>query len=240
MALKKRLPLRPVFALLVFGIALVLLHGTLVSSGSVQQEVTALTLRDLDGKSLPALREKRQVFLSWPQKVLEKDTAQIDLGIRISPQQEQTVVSDAVETDIYATHNLVAVARLDLAGAEVARSEIQEPLLPGREVIFRWNICITKAGVYRGKVWLHLDLVPRDGAPVERVLLLARPIEVEAVTVFGLSAGLARWAGLAGIALGASIGYPFLRRLWKNQAAKRRRRSNDPEKEEKSKRKSTE
>ncbi|MBE0695984.1 MAG: hypothetical protein IH586_03585, partial [Anaerolineaceae bacterium] len=124
--------------------------------------------------------------------------------------------------DINATYNIVAVARLDLAGVEPFREEIHEPLLPGREITLHWRIRAGDAGTYRGVVWLHLDLVPKNGAPYERVLLLARPIEIETVTVFGLPGNLARGIGIVGLVLSTILGYPFIQDGLKSWSKKRR------------------
>jgi hypothetical protein len=170
----------------------------------------------------PALLEQRLIILEWPLKVREKDSALILLTIAVDEQGRLTATAQSdggfepVPVDIpniYDTHNLVAVARLDMAGVEAYREAIREPLRPGRPVTFRWSIRANEAGLYRGVVWLHLELVPIAGGPLEQQLLLARTIEVQAVTVFGLPGGLARGLGALGLVASTLLGYPFIQRL---------------------------
>lgn len=170
----------------------------------------------------PALLEQRLVILEWPLKVREKDSALILLTVALDEKGSLTATAQSsggeVEPipvdipNIYDTHNLVAVARLDMAGVEAYREEMREPLRPGREITFRWSIRANEAGLYRGVVWLHLELVPKEGGPIERQLLMARTIEVQAVTVFGLSGGLARSLGALGLIASTLLGYPLIQR----------------------------
>jgi hypothetical protein len=200
----------------------------------VPQSSGVLAQTDPVKTPMPALLEKRLIGLEWPQKMREKDTALINMVIKLDAQGNLTATAAAQGQpsenipvdipDIYATHNIVAVARLDLAGVEAFREEIQEPLLPGRETTFRWSIRASEAGAYRGVVWLHLDLVPKNGGAVERVLLLARPIEIESVSVFGLSGSLARGIGLAGVVVSTILGYPFIQDVLKYWTEKRKKR----------------
>jgi hypothetical protein len=203
---------------------------------------------------VPSILEKRLILLKWPQKMREKDSAFIDLVIKMDPQGKLTATGSAAGQpaeniplnipDLYATHNIVAVARLDLAGVEAFREEIQEPLLPGRETAFRWSIRASEVGTYRGVVWLHLDLVPKNGGPYERVLILARPIEIETVTVFGLAGNLARGLGIVGLFLSSILGYPFIQdglKSWiKKRGSPRPQVHAQPGKEEKERRRSPE
>ncbi len=175
-----------------------------------------------DATPQPALLERRLIILEWPLKVREKDSTLILLTIAMDAQGSLTATArvtggevDPIAVDvpnIYDTHNIVAVARLDMAGVEAYREEMREPLRPGREVTFRWSIRATEAGLYRGVVWLHLELVPKEGGTIEQQLLMARNIEVEAVTVFGLSGGLARSLGALGLVASTLLGYPFIQR----------------------------
>lgn len=184
--------------------------------------------------SLKAEYEKRQLILDWPAKMREKDSAIISLSINSENLYAITATASlpgqpGVELpvnipNIYDTHNIVAIARLDLAGVEAFREEMREPLLPDRSVNFRWSIRANEPGIYRGVVWLHLDLVPKDGGESSQVLLLARQIEINVITVFGLPGSLARVVGAIGLALSTALGYPFLQEWVKNLGQKRKRR----------------
>jgi hypothetical protein len=56
-------------------------------------------------------------------------------------------------------------------------------------------------------------MVPKDGGPVQRQTLLAPPVDIEAISVLGLPAGVARWGGVAGASLSAVLGFPFLEKI---------------------------
>ncbi len=182
----------------------------------------------------PRLLEKRLLILEWPQMVREKDTALIELTLAMNEQGQITATAHPGGTpveipNIYDTHNIVAVARLDMAGVEAYREDIREPLRPGEPVTFTWSIRADEAGTYRGVVWLRLELVPKNGGQIEEMLLLARTIEIQAVTVLGLSGSLARILGGAGLILSTALGYPFIQN-WVAGWLKRRRGKGQPPK----------
>jgi hypothetical protein len=167
----------------------------------------------------PRLLEPRRLVIDWPETIRQKDVEQITLSIM--PDEAGNQPPEGV-TDLYQTHNVVATARLDLPGMQVNPAELNEPLLAGRTITFRWKIQASQPGSYRGTLWLHMELVPKAGGAVQEVLVLARPLEVQVVSVFGLPGNAARLAGLAGI--GASlilIGLPALRKRF----FRRKRRS---------------
>jgi hypothetical protein len=207
-------------AVVLFVAAVILFIVTVFPLNRARQEVKSPTGFTQGGTLQPAVLENRQIVLEWPLKVREKDGAIIELEIAMDEQGRLTATAGVPgqpsvkvpinAPDLYSTYNLVAVGRLDMAGVEAFREERREPLQPGREVVFHWIIRADAARVYRGVVWLHLDLVPKSGAAVERVLLLARTVEVEAVTVFGLSGSAARCLGILGMAASVWLGYPFI------------------------------
>lgn len=180
----------------------------------------------------PGLVEARQIVLEWPRKIREKDSDIVVLSLIADPEGKLTITPETpgstvegtpVEIpNVYDTHNVVAVARLDIAGLDSWRDEIREPLRPGQPVTFRWSVRAEESGMFRGVVWLHLEFVPKEGGEVEKVTLLARPIDIEAVTVMGMSGSTARL--LAGLGLVAStlLGLPFLQQfaayVWKRRA----------------------
>lgn len=171
----------------------------------------------------PALVEARQIVLEWPEIIREKDSDFILLSLVMDADGKVTVtpehpgsVTEGTPVEIpnlYATHNVVAAARLDIAGLDSWREEIREPMLPGRPVVFRWSIRAEESAVYRGVVWLHLEFVPKEGGTVERVTLLARPIEIECVSVMGLPGWAARGLGGFGVVVSTLLGYPFIQQF---------------------------
>lgn len=178
----------------------------------------------------PQLLERRLLMLEWPQTMREKDSDLIMLSITMDesvlatptlaipePNDEGTPVQIP---DLYETHNVFAVARLDMVGLEADRNDMREPLRPGQPVTFYWSVRASEAGRYRGVVWLHVEMVPKDGGSIDEILLLARPIEINAVTVLGMPGDLARILGMLGVLASTVIGYPFIQKWiesWQNR-----------------------
>lgn len=165
----------------------------------------------------PALLEQRLMILEWPETLREKDSGLIMLTITMNEKAQPTMTVEAPGVnipidipDIYDTHNIVAVARLDLAGMEAYRENIREPLLPGQTIKFPWSIRASEAGTYQGVVWLRLEITPKSGGQTEEMLLLARTIEIKVVTILGMSGSLARFLGGVGLVISTVLGYPFI------------------------------
>jgi hypothetical protein len=87
---------------------------------------------------------------------------------------------------------------------------VSETLLPGQKVIFFWSVRPAEVGRYKGTVWFFLRFIPKDGSPDTRQALSAQLIEIEAVALFGLKAGVARWLGLLGTIISSVVGFPFI------------------------------
>jgi hypothetical protein len=118
--------------------------------------------------------------------------------------------------NIYDTHNIVAEARLDMAGVQInPAGTISEPLRPGQTVTYYWSVRAEDVGIYRGTLWFYLRFVPLDGGPEQRQALSAQKIEIEAVNFFGLKAQPARFLGAAGTVVSAILGMPFLEGILK-------------------------
>jgi hypothetical protein len=152
-----------------------------------------------------------------------------DLG-NITPtavMDDNVVVGETVQfPNLYATHNVVAEARLDLAGMEVQPSQtVSEPLSPGQSVTFFWSVRPEVAGTYQGTVWLHLRFIPKQGGEESRIPLSVQFIEIEAKSLFGLSGGAARGFGAAGSLIGSVLGLPFFDEVLKWLWGKRRRKT---------------
>jgi len=171
--------------------------------------------------------ENRLIEIEWPAQMRVGDSDVIRLSLVMDEQglitptaviEGHEVMGEAVKIpNLYETHNLVAEARLDLLGIEsLPKGTISEPLSPGKTVNFYWNIQSHAAGVFRGTLWLHVNIVPRgDDGQIERVALLAKPIEIESTTILGMSSQFARIFSLSGSLLSTIIGFPFLESILK-------------------------
>ncbi len=116
--------------------------------------------------------------------------------------------------DVYETHNVVAEARLDLAGVDVKpEGLVSEPLVRGQKVTFYWSIQPAEIGHFKGTVWFYLHFVPRGAGEESRQALSAQTIEIDSTALLGLKAGWARWLGLAGTFFGSLLGFPFFEQV---------------------------
>jgi hypothetical protein len=168
--------------------------------------------------ALPVLTESRRLNLEWPPKLREGDsglvkmTLEIDDQGNLSPtaQIEGNVVrgETVVIQNLYDTHNVVAEARLDMAGVEISpEGEISEPLRPGQSATFFWNIHPPQVGRFKGTVWLHLRFIPLNGdEPESRTMISAQVIDVETVNFLGLGGTPARLLGGVGTLVGSILG----------------------------------
>jgi hypothetical protein len=171
--------------------------------------------------------ENRLIEIEWPAQMRVGDSDVIRLSLVMDEQglitptaviEGHEVMGEPVKIpNLYETHNLVAEARLDLLGIEsLPKGTISEPLSPGKTVNFYWNIQSHAAGDFRGTLWLHVNIVPRgDDGQIERVALLAKPIEIESTTILGMSSQFARIFSLSGSLLSTIIGFPFLESILK-------------------------
>jgi hypothetical protein len=179
----------------------------------------------------PAVPETRMLTLEYPPAIRAGDSDRVRLTLEVDNQGNLTptvsiegnVTHGEVLTipNVYDTHNVLAEARLDLAGVDVRPSEtVSETLLPGQKVTFYWSVKPEDVGNYKGTVWFYLHFVPKDVTGVEsRQALSAQTIEINSTALFGVKAGVARWLGLAGTVLGSVLGFPFaeqvLQWVWK-------------------------
>lgn len=183
----------------------------------------------------PAIRESRRLTLEFPPVMRAGDATRIRLQLEVDDQGNLTptavvegnvVTGEVVEIpDLYETHNVMAEARLDMAGMEVSPpGAISEPLQPGLPVTFYWSVRPDAPGLYQGTAWLHLRFTPKTGGEESRIPISVQFLEIKAQSLWGLSGGAARGLGTVGSAIGAVLGFPFvddiLKWIW------RRRRRN--------------
>lgn len=169
----------------------------------------------------PSVPERRMLSLEYPAAIRVGDADRVILTLEVDEQGRLTPTAQAggniiqgevIEIpNVYETHNLMAEARLDLAGIQVQPAEtVSETMLPGQKVIFFWSVRPQEVGNYKGTIWFYLRFIPKDGSPDSRQALSAQLIEIDAVTLFGLKAAPARWLGMFGMVVGAVLGFPFI------------------------------
>ena len=169
----------------------------------------------------PAILEARRLTLEYPPKIRVGDsdvvrlTLEIDALGSLTPTAEvqgNTVTGQVVQIpNLFDTHNVIAEARLDLAGLQVVPGElISEPLTPGQSATFYWSVRPASAGTFRGTAWFYMRFVDKVSGAESRKTISAQPVQIEAVSFLGLNGNLARAAGGVGSFLGALLGFPFM------------------------------
>lgn len=170
----------------------------------------------------PAVPESRRLTLEFPPKMRTGDSARIRLQLEVDDRGNITptaivegnvVTGEVVEIpNLYETHNVIAEARLDMAGMEVQPpGTISEPLLPGQSVTFYWSVRPNESGKYEGAAWLHLRAVPKGGGEETRIPVSVQFLEIRANSFLGfLNGGMARGFGAFGSLVGSVLGFPFM------------------------------
>jgi hypothetical protein len=191
---------------------------TAVSPGEIAATFSPTPAPTAAPTVLPALTESRRLNLEWPPKLREGDSGLIKMTLEIDDQGNLTPTAQfegnvvrgetVIIPNLYDTHNVVAEARLDMAGVEISPDgEISEPLRAGQAATFFWNIHTPQIGRFKGTVWLHLRFIPLSGDEQEsRTVVSAQLIEVETVNFLGLGGTPARLLGGVGTLVGSILG----------------------------------
>jgi hypothetical protein len=179
---------------------------------------------------MASLQEKRLMSIEWPSSIRVGDsdiirlTLQVDAQGQVTPSVEvsghQLLGKEISIPNLYDADNIIAEARLDMAGLQVSPDgAVRQTMLPGQTLIFYWSVSPSQAGSYRGTLWVYLDLVPKAGGETDQRTLIAHRIDIQSNTVFGLTATTARWFGAGGAVFSSILGFPFLEKilekLWK-------------------------
>jgi hypothetical protein len=162
----------------------------------------------------PAIPEARQLVLEWPDKIRAGDsdlvrlTLEMDEGGTLTATAEykghKTSGEPVSIPNLYATHDVIAEAWLDLAGVQLAPQDtISQELRPGKDVTFYWSLRPEDVGTYRGTAWMTLRFEPDEGGSTQRMTLPPQPLEIRVVTLLGMSGRTARILGGVGTVLGA-------------------------------------
>lgn len=169
----------------------------------------------------PEIPETRRLTLEFPPKIkagAESDIVRLTLEVddlgNITPTAQiggNVIEGDVIEIpNLYATHNVTAEARFDVAGLEVKPSgDSFQPLKQGKSVTFLWSIRGQDVGTYRGTIWLFLNFEERSSGVQSQLPVSAQIVEIEAVDFFGFSTNFVRTSGVVGSVLGVVVGFPF-------------------------------
>ncbi len=119
--------------------------------------------------------------------------------------------------------NVLGEARLDVIGGEASPNDlISTPLLPGRSAQFNWSLTPAQAGKVEGTLWIYLDTVTQDSGNDEPFPLAALPVEVDVVSLLGLSTSTLQIVGVLGAAAGLVLTLPWVGNRLARRKSKRR------------------
>ncbi len=178
-----------------------------------------------------AIPETRRLTLEYPPHIRAGDADVVRLTLEVNALggivptaeiQGNLVTGQTVQIpNLYDTHNVIAEARLDLAGVDIRPGDdISEPLLPGQPVTFYWSVHPAEPGTYRGTVWLFLRFIDKATQAESRSAISAQTLQISTTDFLGLNGGLARIAGGVGSFFGAVLGFPFvddvLKWIWRH------------------------
>jgi len=174
----------------------------------------------------PRSPESRAVELDYPLTLRIGDSDVIRLALVIAPDGSyltptaegggHTATGEPVKIpNLYDTHTLTAIARLDSVGLNIDRiGDWEQPLLPGENVAWRWTISVNEPGRQKANLIIHLRFIPKAGGDTLQKELWARTLTIQATDVFGLPAIAAKGIGIFGTILGSILSFPFAEKFY--------------------------
>jgi len=177
--------------------------------------------QSIPATSAPAIPERRRLTLEIPPQIRTGDSDIVRLALEVddlgnitpTAQIEGNVVAgEVVEIpNLYETHNVIAEARFDIAGLQVSPpNTISQTLSEGQAVTFYWSVRPEESGVYRGTIWFYLRFVDKVSGEESQKTVSAQLVDIEAVSLLGLPAGIVKTFGSVGSVIGAVVGFPFI------------------------------
>jgi len=154
----------------------------------------------------------RSLELSWPKSLRLGDdgTLRLTVGFPLpgsTGSQALTAAAGDVQTETGNAYHLILQSHLDLPGiARTPTGEVSQAMLPDQPVVFLWYLRPAGPGVFSGKVWLHLRLVPAPPAQEQRILLAAQQVDIRVTSLLGMSGSQARLFGSLGLVVGGFLG----------------------------------
>lgn len=153
------------------------------------------------------LGETRTLLIQYPESIRAGDSGRILVTVEAPPFGARMTPGN-----LYETYTLLVEASLELPGVPLRPpGTLSSGLLPGAVVEFGWEIAPETGLTVEGRVWLFLTLIAKDTNQRQTYPILARQIEVTAVTFLGMPAPAVRMLG--GLGALASLALVYRRRL---------------------------
>lgn len=170
--------------------------------------------------TVPALEHVAE--LEWPPRMRlgESDVVRLALlpaedGYVVTADfPEHRTVTETVALEQLAGYDVVAAARLDGVGFDLSPAgERQQDWRPGRALSWRWTISPRQAGQQRLSVALTVHWRPEPGRslPSRQATVFSRGLDVQVVSLLGLTRNQAVAAGVLGLVLGVALLLPALK-----------------------------
>lgn len=162
----------------------------------------------------PGAVQPRILVLTWPRVVRLGDSGRITLDVLPDPASSTTLTVDGVQP------NLMVDARLEIPDARLLPPPglVSQTLLTGQSLHFEWRVAPYRATEINGVAWVYYRFVVSETGQQEQVLVAVKPVQMQVVSLAGLSAGVVRAAGWVGVVLGVILSFPLvdgvLRRFW--------------------------
>lgn len=97
--------------------------------------------------------------------------------------------------------------RVELPGVLIQPgAELIQPLRPGKELSFNWQITPYKSGEIEGEIWIYLNMLSEDQVVDGRRPISILSIHVLSLDLFGMTGQTARIFGIIGICIALVLG----------------------------------
>jgi hypothetical protein len=147
------------------------------------------------------LSDVYQATLTWPARIRADDQGTIHLKLAPIAWEQKHIDSPGNLTGRY---NLLVEARLDTNSLVVFPAEtISQPMQPGDDINFFWQVIPQAVPVIRGTVWLHFHFIALDDSGVDRQWAVSdQPFVIQRISLLSLNGSYARILGGLGIVMG--------------------------------------
>ncbi|MDZ4158698.1 MAG: hypothetical protein U1B80_02815, partial [Anaerolineaceae bacterium] len=115
----------------------------------------------------------------------------------VNVEDAQQAAEKGWQTGSEAKTNWVFETRLDMPLVHANPSDwTQEPYLKGQTLRYQWTIEPESVGRYAGTMWVYLTRVDSEKGILHRQALIARRLDIQTWSPFGLNLLGVRWIGL--------------------------------------------
>lgn len=154
----------------------------------------------------PAILNSRRIELVWPSALRIGDSYTMEMNFEALNDDPPSSAQQQGFLDIYSNYNVMAETSFEVAGLRVEPANpIRESMPPGQGLRFKWKVIADKTGSYDGTIWLSLRFLPLDGSPPSQEPVHVQSIHMQATSLLGMSAPVARLAGGVGVVLGTAF-----------------------------------